>query len=191
MISDFLAPIGTRIFGGLSLALLLGCGGLYLWGSAESNRADAWQARSKLEASNHRQTKANYRLAQARAEERQKALRQAEARKSYEIAERLDHADAENDRLRALAGRFGDARRVQACRAVSSSASGGPVPLREDQPAPDRDGPGADAVVLTRPEFDELVDNTLRLERVRRWGQSLITEGLAIPAAEFGGVDQP
>lgn len=186
MISNIFAPIGARIFGAVSLALLLTSIGLAIWGNAGWNRAADWQARSEVEASNHRQTKANYRLAQAAATERQKALRQAEARKSYEIAERLDHANAEIDRLRGLAGRFGDARSLQACRAIASGASDRPVPIGEDQPAPHRDGPGADAVVLTRPEFDELVDNTLRLERVRQWGQSLITEGLAIPAAEFG-----
>ncbi|CDO34765.1 hypothetical protein [Novosphingobium sp. KN65.2] len=45
---------------------------------------------------------------------------------------------------------------------------------------------GCGVVVLTRPEYEEAVANSIRLERVRQWGQSLITEGLAVPVAEFG-----
>jgi hypothetical protein len=36
-------------------------------------------------------------------------------------------------------------------------------------------------VVLDRSVFDEFVSSTLRLEQVRRWGQSLIDAGLAQP----------
>lgn len=47
------------------------------------------------------------------------------------------------------------------------------------------DGPRY-AVVLTKPEYEAFVANTLRLERVRRWGDGLIMEKLALPEAEFG-----
>lgn len=179
-------PLAAKIFGGLSIALLLGCVGLGLWGRAESHRADAWKARSELEAANHRQTKTNYRAAQVLAAAKAKAQREATERRFAHLAEEADDAKDTLDRLRDAADRFAARNSLRSCGAAVGGPSGGSGAASEGGPAGDRDGSGADAVVLTRPEFDELVGNSLRLERVRQWGQSLVTEGLAIPAAEFG-----
>jgi hypothetical protein len=42
-------------------------------------------------------------------------------------------------------------------------------------------GPSADAVVVTKSDFDILTGNTARLADVKAWGDALIGEGLAVP----------
>lgn len=100
-----------------------------------------------------------------------------------QAARRADNAENQNANLRDAADRFAAARSL---RGVSAGASCGPAAPAPGDPAGDRDGPGDDAVVLTRPEYDQFVANTLRLEDVRQWGEALITDSLALPAAEFG-----
>lgn len=41
--------------------------------------------------------------------------------------------------------------------------------------------PGADAVMVSRSDFDILTGNTARLLDVKSWGDALIQEGLAVP----------
>lgn len=185
------SALTSKIFGGLSLALLLACGGLYLWGSAESHRADAWMARSKLEASNHRETKANYRAAQVAAKATARAHREADEKRFAYLAREADNAKDTLDRLRAAADSWRDAHGMRACGGTVAGPSGGPGAGGEDRPAEGGDGPGAaELVVLTRKEFDQLAehDNTVtdRLNRVKAWGDRLIEDGRAIPLAEFG-----
>ena len=104
-------PIGARILGGLSLALLLAAIGTGLWGRAQYHRAEAWEARSALEAGNHRQTKDHYRAAQAEAARLDaERIAQAEARNqeindavSKDHARRLAALRAEYRRLLAQA----------------------------------------------------------------------------------------
>lgn len=105
-----------------------------------------------------------------------------------DLARRADNAENETAGLRAASGRFAAARRLSGpCQfAASGSASGQAPAAPEGGPAPDRDRPGADAVVLTRPEYDQLVENSIRLERVRLWGESLIKADLALPEPAFG-----
>ena len=50
----------------------------------------------------------------------------------------------------------------------------------KDSPAPVDNGPGSDAVVLERRDYDILIDNTVRLEAVHQWGKSLVKDGLAV-----------
>ncbi|WDF73492.1 hypothetical protein [Novosphingobium sp. KACC 22771] len=79
---------------------------------------------------------------------------------------------------RAAADRYADAHRLRPetdCR-LSGQADTPPT----NGAAPDRDGPGPDAVVIPRAHFDQLRDNTLRLERVRQWGESEIEAGRAV-----------
>jgi hypothetical protein len=68
----------------------------------------------------------------------------------------------------------------------SEGAAGGSASLTgaasQADASPRGDGPGTDAVVIERGAFDQLIGNTLRLEQVRRWGQSLIDASLAQPA---------
>jgi hypothetical protein len=60
-----------------------------------------------------------------------------------------------------------------------------PAPAREDSPAPVDHGPGPDAVILERRDYDTLIDNTVRLKAANAWGDALIAEGLAVKASEL------
>jgi len=78
---------------------------------------------------------------------------------------------------RAAADLYADARRLRAqaaCHPTGPAAAPAPA-----DPAPDHNGPGADAVVIPRAHFDQLRDNTLRLERIRLWGEREIEAGRA------------
>lgn len=173
MLGALLGQLGTRIFGGLSVVLLLGCGALWLRGNHYESE---WRG--------EQQTVAELKAAAVAAEREQKRVNDENQQRQLELARRADNAEDTLDRLRTAADRFADANSV---RRVCGGRTRQPGTTPEDRPAPDRDGPGTDAVLLTRPEYDEFVSNTLRLERVRQWGQSLIDEGLAIPPRiEFG-----
>ncbi|CDO34031.1 hypothetical protein [Novosphingobium sp. KN65.2] len=195
MLTNLFAPLGTRIFGGISLALLLGCVGLGLWARAEGNRADKWEARAEVEASNHRQTKDNYRAAQVEAKALWQAHREADEKRSAEMAKEIDDAKGTLDRLRADSARFRASHSMQAlCGTSAESASRGATTGGEDHPTPSGDGSGStEFVVLTRQEFDQLAEHdnyvTDRLNRVRAWGGMLIEDNRAIPLAEFGQAD--
>lgn len=128
--------------------------------------------------------------AQATAKAEQERVNDENEQRQAELARRADNAELEAgelrrkvDGLRAASDRFANARGMRGLCEGAPGRSGAPA---QGDPADDRDGPGADLVVLTRPEYEEAVANSIRLERVRQWGQSLITEGLAIPVAEFG-----
>ena len=60
-----------------------------------------------------------------------------------------------------------------------------PAAAPKDQPAPFDNGPGPEAVVVGRTDYDILVENTIRLEAAHQWGQSLIKDGLALPEVGF------
>lgn len=49
----------------------------------------------------------------------------------------------------------------------------------EGQAAEVSNGPGADAVILERADYDILIANTLRLKAVNEWGKALVAEGVA------------
>lgn len=177
----FAAPI-AKVAGGLILALTLACAGLWIWGRAGHAASDRWEAKALAERDNHRITKDNFAAAQAAAAAAARAARLAVEQTSRQLAERADHEDLVA--ARAAAARFADARRLQErSRSAPAGAAGGAGAAGEADSAASGDGPGADAVVLGRGEFDTLVGNTLRLERVRRWGEQLITANLAVPVA--------
>lgn len=74
------------------------------------------------------------------------------------------------DRSRAYAGRMS----AQGyCRKASATSEGGS--------AKGSNKPSADAVVVTRSDFDILTGNTARLVDVKAWADRLIGEGLAVP----------
>lgn len=110
-----------------------------------------------------------------------------------DLARRADNAENETAGLRSAAGRFAAARSLSgACEPAAAGGASSQTPAApEGGPAPDRDGPRAYAVVLTRPEYDQLIDNSIRLDRVRQWGESLIKADLAqadlaLPEPAFG-----
>lgn len=190
MLGNLFASPLTKAAGGIILALALACAGLWLWGRAGHAAADRWEAKAIAERDNHRATKANVLTAQAKAADAARAARLSTEDHYRRLSERADHAEEDLADTRAAAARYADAHRlpVGPGGAAGSPASHARATGQADLAARG-DGPGADAVVLGRSEFDQFVSNTLRLERVRRWGQSLITEGLAVPADTTNGAE--
>lgn len=168
----------------LALCGLLAVLCAWFWHSRNEARADAaiqragWVAEVRLRKADHDA----YRAAQVEAERLARAQIRHTQAKYAQAAKDADHANAEIDRLQSAADRFAGMRRQgsAACRVASS-----PTGTGEGGPAPDRDGPGADAILLTKPEYDQFVANSLRLERVRQWGEALVKDGLAVPAVGF------
>lgn len=99
--------------------------------------------------------------------------------KSATNARKADNAIPPSVTLqRAAADRYADAHRLRP--ETDCRLSGQPDAPPANGTAPARDGPGPDAVVIPRAHFDQLRDNTLRLERVRQWGESEIEAGRAV-----------
>ena len=172
--------VRSKPFLALSLALVVACLCLWLWGRAGHAAADRWEAKALAERDNHRATKANVRAAQDAAAVASRNARLATEAQFRQLAERADHAEQDLAAARAAADRFADARRVQVgAGSTDGNTTGDPGASGQDRTASGGDGSGADAVVLSRTEFDQLAGNTLRLEQVRRWGQALLDTGLA------------
>jgi hypothetical protein len=102
------------------------------------------------------------------------ALNKANTDKQTEIA-RL--TDANETNRRNITNRSSDyAIRMSAdsyCRKASAAAEG--------DIAESRNGTSADAVMVTKSDFDILTGNTARLADVKAWADHLIGEGLAVP----------
>lgn len=173
------SALAAKIYGGLAVVLILACAGLWMRGNYYAADRDAWKSAASAQ-------KSAVAATQAAAKAKAIAASIATENRYAELARRADNAEATVADLRTAADRFAAARGL--CSSISGDASGRAGGSSENGPSPYRDGPGADAVVLTRPEFDDFVSNSLRLERVRQWGQSLILDGLAIPEADFGRV---
>lgn len=156
------------------IALALACA--WLRGNHYQHDRDAWKSAFTTQ-------KSAYVAAEAAASAKAIAAKIRTENQSAELARKADHAETIVDDLRAAADRLATRRVRPAATCGAPSGAASPAPAG---PSPDRDGLGADAVVLTRPEYDELVSNSLRLERVRRWGESLIAAKLAVPEMEFG-----
>lgn len=175
----FAAPL-AKLAGGLILALALACGGLWLWGRAGHAAADRWEAKAIAERDNHRVTKANVRVAQEQAAKAARAARLATEEQYRQLAERANHAEDDLAAARAAAARYADAHRLPiGPGGATGRAPGSTGAAGEADAAARGDGSGAYAVVIERSAFDQFVSNTLRLEQVRRWGQSLIDAELA------------
>ena len=103
----------------------------------------------------------------------QLAMNKANTDKQTEIAK-----DADNDQTirRDIAGRssrYADGMRSKDyCRKASATP--------EDRVTQDNNPASADAVVLSRTDFDTLTDNTARLVEVHEWGLALIQADLAV-----------
>lgn len=180
MIAKLFSSTIAKALGGLSLALALACAALLVRGNYWHARSAKWEDLASKWKSAQRAQQAAYVAAQASAAASARAARLAVEQTSRTIAERADHEDFSTER--AAVARFADARRVPVHASPVGSPTGDARAAGQADTAPGGDRSGADAVVLGRGEFDQLVGNTLRLERVRRWGQELITADLAAPA---------
>jgi hypothetical protein len=141
----------------------------------------AWQtyqvSRWKGREAKAQATIAQMQLASEQARAAQIALNQATEAKYRTLAEIADHAHEKEladarSRAAAYAGRNGLRSYCQGSAGQAGSPAEGPV-------APGDNGPGADAVVLNRNDFDQLVENTLRLKAAHDWGLAMVREGLA------------
>lgn len=171
-------PQSWRIIAGATiLTMILG---LMLYARAEHNRAETWQARSALEASNYRQTKAAYHRAQLAAHVAAEKARIAIEQRSAAIAKEIDNANDQTDYWRGLARRFADAggMRAPGRTGAAGNASGTDGAAQADLAA---GGDGSGTVTLSRADFDTMTGNTERLLRVHAWGERVISEGWARP----------
>lgn len=119
----------------------------------------------------------NMETASKAAKAAQIALNQATEAAYKAEAERTDreYSIALNDALR-LANAYADRHRVRSvCEGIARQAG----PAAEGNDPESRNGPGADAIVVSRADFETLNANTLRLKAVNEWGQRLIDQGLA------------
>lgn len=179
------SALTSKIFGVVALAMLLACTVQTLrlhsaqhavkeWHSAFDAQKHAYQAaqlaaRAKL-------------IAQKLQLENEHALlaRESDARlasRKRDVAAAVD-LYARTHRVRAEAIEGGAGR---------TDAAG------EDNPAQEHDGPSPapEMVAITKPELDELVSASLRAEENRKYAESLILKGLAIPEEEFGRAPEP
>lgn len=100
-------------------------------------------------------------------------VKAVEAKSAQLAKDNQDHEQDLRAQLGARSAAYADRMRADAyCRSTA------PAPA-EDHPAPVDHGPGADAVVLERADYDILVANTVRLQAVREWGLELVKAGVA------------
>lgn len=187
---DFVAALFRRHPVECLLVIAVACG-VWQFQRAENWKASAreWTAHAKLEASNHRQTKANYRRAQIAAHASAVADRIRREEKSAAIAREIEHANDEIDYWRSAARRYADAggMREHESRAGAGSASGRPAAAGKAGAAAIDDRSGPAPVVLSRGDFDlcfgadGYFERTLRNKALAdRW----IAEGWAAAARD-------
>ena len=136
---------------------------------------DNWKRASQGWRTAHAKLQSKFQTAIAEAE-----LDRARAVTDYtDAARRADRAEADLNDMRNRARNYATRMRIKV---VQGRLADAPT----DSPAPDRNGPGeaTEFVAVTRNDFDILVENSLRLEGVWRWGQDLIDRQRAVPMPE-------
>jgi hypothetical protein len=159
MIAAFFAPLSTRLFGGIALALAVMLG-LQTW------RLDAAY-----------QTIANTKAAQHQATVDQVAANHEPARTSAEIARQSDAQAPDYYRSVSVAA---DARRVRspACSVSTPDLSGADRAAAID----DRSASAADVVSRPRAEDDQIVAAAARAAQMHQDAEDLIAAGVAVAA---------
>lgn len=155
----------------------------WIWNSRNNWReiAHRWQENAETWRLAYKAQQSAYEAAQAASAAKFEAQR-IKTESTYRIlAERADNASQDAQDMRAAADRF--ARRMRAQTRTAGGATGGTSPGAEGGTAESGDGASADAsVVVPRADFDTLVDNTIRLKAVQKWGDELIAADLAVKA---------
>lgn len=179
MIATLFGQLGTRIFAGLSIVLLLALGVQTWRANHHKDKAEACE----LARENDR---LNYANAAHQAEARAIAAKQATEARYRAEAEKTDVTYQT-----ALAGaqRASDAY-ARRMRAKAPGGSPGTAPPPADDNGPESpDSAGQDAVVVNRDDFDILVENSVRLKAAHEWAKTL-TQG-PLPEVEFGTKPNP
>lgn len=132
-----------------------------------------------------------YELASKEAEAKAIAAKKETENRYAQLARKADSLTESRERLLAASHRYAQSHRVR--REDVGRSPGRADPASQGGPAEDRDGQGgtADFVAVSRNDFDVMVANSVRLEEVRRWGESLIIAGLAVPDPAFGQPESP
>lgn len=117
------------------------------------------------------------------ASEAQKKLNKGVTDKQTDIARK---ADANETNRRDIAARSSD----YASRMSAQSYCRETNPAAESAAAESGNGTSADAVMVSRADFDVLTGNTARLLNVKAWGDDLIAEGLAIEVGQVQPVPE-
>lgn len=154
---DFLAALFRRHPVECLLVIALSCV-VWQFQRAENWKTSAreWAAHAKLEASNHRQTKANYRRAQIAAHAAAVRDNIKRAEESAAVAKEIQNANDEIDYWRNTARRYADAggMREHESRAGAGSAPGRTAAAGKAGAAAIDDRSGPAPVVLSRGDFD-------------------------------------
>ena len=155
-----------------------------VWGWLGHRSAAKWHRVADSTEIARKADRREYHAAQKEAEAAQIAANLATEDHYGAIAEEADNAyqTALND-ARGLAGAYASRMRVTAaCRPARVAGA-----AAEDGAPEDRDGTsgGPDMVAVSREDFTTLTDNTIRLQAVHDWGQSLVKDGLALPEVGF------
>lgn len=169
------------IAGGLFAVLIIALVGAWMRGNHYRDNRNEWRDVAQLQ---RKAVTAAEKAAAARAE----AARIETENRYAELARKADREEpVPVADQRAAADRYADAH-ASVRTPVHCGPSSGPATAAANGSAPDRDGPGTDAlagyVTIPRAKYDQLRDNTLRLERVRIWGEGLIADGLAVGIGE-------
>jgi len=159
-----------RILYGTALALL---GTLLLVQTARIDGFLFWDG-LKAENTELRETLAKVEEAQKLARKAQLALNKSIFDKQIQIARLTDENETNKRKVAAAASTYADRMRFdKICPSRTDTAA-------ESGIAESSDRPSADAVLLSRADFDILNGNTARLMDVKAWGDRMIAEGLAV-----------
>lgn len=102
------------------------------------------------------------------------ALNKAVTDKQRQIARMIDNDQTTRRNIADRSNNYANRMRADGyCRKASATA--------EDSLAEDNNPTSADAVVLSRADFNTLTDNTARLVQVKAWSDDLVGHGLAVP----------
>lgn len=154
----------------------------WTWNSRGNWRETAhrWQENAETWKLAYGTQQSAFRAAQAAAAAKFEAQR-IKTESTYRIlAERADANDEKITNLRSAAERYARANRVRNGQARTAGGDAGRAAAgAQAGTAQGGDGPGADAVILSRDDFLKLNDNTVQLVKVNKWADQLIAEGLA------------
>lgn len=180
------------LFKGLAiLAALVAIWGFWFKFVGWEDTANEWRAAAKEERkartawqSAFTTQKQSYRAAQETAKRIALEEKQRDIQNYRTIAERADNADQELNRYRALAERYARANRVRNQAGTARRDAGPANPAGAGDPAAGDNRAGQDAVVVERSDFDTLVDHSIRLNAIHKWGNELLAQGLAVKAED-------
>ena len=169
------------IFGALWARIFAGLAALFLLGFVTRTiRIEGWWfiVGFKEENAILRMDLTKMQVAQSIAAAAARATKEREEATYSRLAERADD-EVETSSMRAAAAQYARANRVRA-KAPDRAPSGASTPSPASNPESPV-GAGEDAsVVVSRTDFDTLVENTIRLKAAHDWAEKLVDAGLAV-----------